>query len=406
MNSFNFLSGASLTRKVLCFYLFVVLSNCARAPVKGAHLALRPASAPTIQDDLADFRSDLSQFIEQTPKSFLKQNFKYQKQSWSGLEVLSSYKEMLNFLKSYPTNEQFNAYVKNNFEYHEVYGVKKWGDVFVTSYFEPMYDGSLYKTKKFSRPALKRPKGMIEIKLTEFAKTHPQIAPHFDYILDGDKGPRTLMGRLEDKNVIPYYSRKELANKKHKDSDVIVWLDPVDLFFLQIQGSGTIRLKNGKEFTLTYAAQNGHEYVAIGKFLTDQIPLKEMTAGKIIEYLKTAPEQERIDIINRNPSYIFFNKSQGRPPTSQGTPVIDGRTLASDSYYFPKGLIGYLNLDLSDKESKKELTRLVFNQDSGGAIKGPGRVDLFWGKGPEAGEMAGQIKHRGQLWFLLPKKTN
>tara|TARA_B100001248_G_scaffold59027_1_gene40135 strand:- start:30428 stop:31576 length:1149 start_codon:yes stop_codon:yes gene_type:complete len=380
----------------------MVCIQCARTPIKKAENALRESAPPQVLDDIADLREDLRSYLQSMPKTFQEQTFTYRQTTWSGKEVLQAYQNFLAFLDSYPDLKQTNAYLNDHFKFYEVYGSKAWGDVFVTGYFEPLYQGRRKAKAPYLAPARKLPEDLVWLNLRDFAEEHPQLSPHFDYLVKKEKGPRLLRGRLVEQRVVPYPSREEITKNGVNHKDVIVWLDPIDHFFLQIQGSGTVQLDNGEEFTLAYAGQNGHDYVAIGRFLTDQIPLKEMTATKIDEYLRGLSAEELQQLLNKNPSYVFFQKREGRPLTSQGTPVIDGRSIATDSHFFPKGLLAYLDLEIEKAEIK--IQRIVFNQDSGGAINGPGRVDLFWGRGKEAGRLAGLTKDRGKLWFLLPRK--
>jgi membrane-bound lytic murein transglycosylase A len=406
----------TLTQKVLIALGVLAFVACARSPIKDKNEALRLTTRPiTVQDDLGMdiFAQDLSKYTSALQKTnFSKQIFTYSEQVWLGAEVLKAYQDFAKFIDSKPSLETINAYLLDKFQWLEVYGTTDWSTVFVTSYFEPLYEGSLVKTTTHTHPLYVVPKDLVQIDLEGFSKTHSQLEPYLGYIAQGQPGPRTLTGRFDEKTkkVYPYYSREDIVenNKLSRKNLEIVWLNPVDNFFLQIQGSGTIALPNKKTIQVGYAAQNGHAYVAIGKFVTDKIPLEELTMAKLEAYLKSLPYEEQAKILNQNPSYVFFQKLKSRPLTSQGTEVIDGRTIATDSFYLPKGLIGLLEFDkpkMTTEPSFETVRRFIFNQDSGGAIRGPGRVDLFWGKGIDAGMMAGSIKHNGRLWFLFPKKN-
>ncbi len=405
----------SLTQKVLIFSLPILIFGCARSTIKDKNEALRLTSASIeINDDLGltSFAQDLSNYIKTLQKtSFKRQFFNYSNTIWTGEEVINAYEDLNAFMATNPDFDKLNQYIKEHFSWLEVYGADDWGQVFITSYFEPLYQGSPVKTKTYSQPIYLLPKDLVQIDLEGFTKTHTQLEPYLGYINKGQPGPRTLTGRidLKTKKVSPYYSREEIVDKdklKNKNLEV-VWLDPIDNFFLQIQGSGTIAMAK-ENLQVGYAGQNGHAYVPIGKFVTDVIPIKELTMSNLVAYLKSLPYEEQAKILNQNPSYVFFQTRKTRPLTSSGTEVIDGRTIATDSFYLPKGFIGMLEFQKPDKVESpnyQTMRRLVFNQDTGGAIRGPGRVDLFWGKGSLAGDLAGNVKHDGKLWFLLPKKV-
>ena len=232
--------------------------------------------------------------------------------------------------------------------------------------------------------------------------------------------PNYLLGRLsKDKSnrgnqlIVPYYSRKEI------DSDMtlsqkelaLCYVDPIDSFFLQIQGSGSVRMPDGEIISLGYDGQNGRKYVAIGKHLLDSIPLDEMSMQRIESHLKSLDKKEMQKILNMNSSYVFFKRLNGRPITSNGTKVVDGRTIATDAKFLPKGALGYLIFnkpklakpeDDIPTESQKT-SRFVIDQDTGGAISGGGRVDLFWGVGKEAKKYAGVLRDIANLYYLAPK---
>ncbi|MCB0348980.1 MAG: MltA domain-containing protein [Bdellovibrionales bacterium] len=405
----------SLTQKVLNLLVIFLAISCARAQLKTGADALRLSTAEIeIKDDMGttSFAQDLSKFIADLQKtSFKKQTFTYSNTTWTGDEVLSSYQALSAFMATTPKQEELKEYIEKHFSWLEVYGTSDWSKVFVTSYFEPLYQGSKTRTKKYSQALYLLPKDLVQIDLQSFSKSHPQLEPYLGYIQKGQPGPRSLTGRLDPKTrkIFPYYNREEIVdqNKLRHQNLEIVWLDPIDNFFLQIQGSGTIVLPN-ESIQVGYAGQNGHSYVAIGKFVTDKIPIEDLTMKKLVDYLKTLPYEEQAKILNQNPSYVFFQKLKTRPLTSSGTEVIDGRTIATDTFFLPKGLIGMLEFEKPTDVAAatyETTKRLVFNQDTGGAIRGPGRVDLFWGKGEAAGEFAGNLKHDGRLWFLFPKKA-
>ena len=216
----------------------------------------------------------------------------------------------------------------------------------------------------------------------------------------GDQYPELknlrLRGRLDGRRVVPYWSRTEIdAGKLGKEAKVLAWADdPVDAFFLQIQGSGQLRLEDGTILRLGYANQNGHPYRAIGKWLVDQGELSrdQVTMQSIREWVRA------------NPSYVFFKIMPATTPSAVGAlnvPLTDAASIAVDPRFIPLGSPVYLATTRPDNQAP--LQRLVQAQDAGGAIRGPVRADYFWGAGPAAADLAGAMKQQGQLWLLWPK---
>jgi membrane-bound lytic murein transglycosylase A len=189
--------------------------------------------------------------------------------------------------------------------------------------------------------------------------------------------------------------------------------DPIELFFLHIQGSGKVRLQDGKYMQVSYAQSNGHPNRMIGRYLLDKGKLssKELTHKSIKKYLKEHPE-EISDIFNYNESYVFFRSVSDGPEGALGLTLTAGRSIATDLDLFPRGALAFIRLrkPVFDKEGNiktwESFSRFVLNQDTGGLIKGPGRVDLFCGTGPDAEMLAGSLKERGELLFLVKKKVN
>ena len=267
-------------------------------------------------------------------------------------------------------------WIKNNFVFYEVYGRNNWGEVMSTGYYEPLVRGSHQESSEFSQALYATPKDLKE--------------GHFKY-----------------------YSRREIdsENKLKNQNLELAWVDPIDAFFIQIQGSGVVEFENGEKIRFGYDRKNGHYYGALGKFLQGEIPKEKMSMQRIKNHLKTLPRSKQQEIFNKNPSYVFFRKLENESLTYAGMEVSTGRTIATDSRFFPKGALAFLDIEepefesLSDIEPKswKRLPRLVFDQDTGGAIKGGGRVDLYFGPGEVAAQKAGVMKQDGYLYYLVPK---
>lgn len=293
-------------------------------------------------------------------------------------------------------------YISVNFEFFEVYGKDDWAEVMSTGYYEPKVMGSKTRTDIFSQPLYSTPKDLIVVDLKKFASKFPK----------GEKLP-VLAGRLDNKSFVPYFDRKAIdSDQKLKNQNLeLAWVEPVDSFFIQIQGSGTVEFQDGERVRYGYAAQNGHPYFALGKSLTDFIPLEEMSMQRIKLHLQTLPHEEQQNILNRNPSYVFFKKLDGGALTYAGMEVSDGRTIATDLHLFPKGAMAFLDIEEPVFDSSTDITprewkhmpRIVFDQDTGGAIRGGGRVDLYYGAGEEASQKAGVMKQKGKLYYLVPR---
>ena len=269
----------------------------------------------------------------------------------------------------------------------------------VTGYYEPLLRGSRTRTATYAQPVLGVPPDLLTIDLSD--------------VLPDLKNLR-LRGRLQGNKVVPYYSRAEINSKgleKNFPERVLLWVDDaIELFFLQIQGSGRVRLPDGSMVRLGYADQNGHPYKAIGRVLADrgELPIEQASMQGIQAWARANPE--RLDnVLNANPSYVFFRempvKGNGEegPQGALGVSLTPGRSIAVDPRHVPLGVPVFLSS--TQPNSNVPLTRLVLAQDTGGAIRGVVRADFFWGFGAEAGAQAGRMKQSGQMWALLPRGT-
>ncbi len=277
------------------------------------------------------------------------------------------------------------------------------GKMLVTGYYEPVLEGSLKPDGKFKWPIYPVPSDLLMIELDRFDKNK-------------FRGER-LVGRVEKNQVVPYYSRSEIDGGKVLEKSGIqsvtplAWLkDPVDSFFLHIQGSGVLRLPNGSEMRVGYAGANGRPYNSIGKYLiaSGAVSREEMSLQSIREYLSSHPE-DRDKIMWKNESYVFFKRVTEGPLGSLGVVLTEGRSIASDPKFHPRGSLAFL---VSEKpvynrsgeiERWEAFGRWVLNQDTGGAIKGPERIDLFCGTGNSAEKIAGPMKQSGELFYFIKK---
>lgn len=262
-----------------------------------------------------------------------------------------------------------------------------------TGYFEPELAGSRRRRSAEQVPLLRRPPDLIAADLGDFAS---------------DLAGRRLAGRVQGDRLVPYPSRAEIEDGALDRRRLeLLWLDdPIDAFFLHVQGSGRVRLAEGGIARVGYAAQNGHPYVPIGRLLVERgaMTLDQVSMQSIRAWLRAHPAEAGA-VMRQNPSYVFFRELQGLrpdegPPGAFGAPLTPGRSIAVDHVHIPLGIP--LWIDTRHPVTQAPLRRLVLAQDVGGAVRGPVRGDLFWGWGPEAEEAAGRMNERGLWWLLLP----
>jgi len=274
----------------------------------------------------------------------------------------------------------------------QVYGLRSSSgnaNGLITGYYEPVYPGSLTQTPAANVPIYGVPEDMIIVSLESI---YPEL-----------KGKR-LRGRLEGRVLKPYDDAATIGTQGVK-APVVAWLtDPMDLQFLQIQGSGRVQLADGRQLRIAYADQNGHPYRPIGRWLVEQGELKkeEVTMGAISTWAKANPTRIP-ELLASNPSYVFFTRnpdSNEGPRGSLNVPLTSGYSVAVDRKVIPLGSLLWLSTTRPDGTP---LVRPVAAQDTGGAITGEVRADLFWGTGDAAGHLAGDMKQQGQIWMLWPK---
>lgn len=267
-------------------------------------------------------------------------------------------------------------------------------DGLFTGYYEPDLRGSLTRTGPYQTPLYQRPADLVMVDLGEFRDTL--------------KGQR-IAGRVVGGNLKPFETRADIVAGKLPDADTlaIVYVDdPVDAFFLQIQGSGRVTLTDGRVMRVGYAAQNGHAYYAVGHDLVKRGALSkdDVSLQTIRAWMAENPDQAAA-LMDTNPSYVFFTPLTGDGPLGgENIPLTADRSLAVDRARVPYGVPIWLNIDQTP-DGGAPMRRLMVAQDTGGAIRGPVRGDVFFGAGDRAEYMAGHMKQPGQWWFLLPKKT-
>jgi len=290
------------------------------------------------------------------------------------------------------TGDEVRQFFERNFEPHQVRQSAGSAEGLMTGYYVPDLKGSRYASSEYPYPLYRRPDDLLTIDLTD---VYPDLS---DY---------RLRGRLDGHRVIPYWDRGGIDSyDRPLAGQELFWVaDPVELFFLHIQGSGRILLDNGESVMVNYADQNGHPYRSIGSYLLDRgiMERHEMSMQNIRKWARNNP-QEVTALLNQNPSYVFFREldsAVNSPPGALGVPLTPGRSLAVDRRYLPLGAPVFV--ETSWPNSDQPLRRLMIAQDTGGAIKGRIRGDFFWGMGDAAGEKAGRMKQAAKFWVLLPK---
>lgn len=293
-----------------------------------------------------------------------------------------------------PDNAALRSFFEQGFTPYQVINADGSSQGLITGYYEPRLSGSRVRTDRFRYPLYAAPDDLLTIDLGE---VYPQL-----------KDLR-LRGRLQGKRVVPYYDRAEIDDGKAAlQGRELFWVeDAVDLFFLQIQGSGRIELPDGSLVKVGYAEQNGHPYISIGKKLIEMGELKPEEAS--MQGIKNwaAQHPDRLGaLLAQNPSYVFFRElpnGLSAPLGALGVPLTDEYSIAIDPRTIPLG--APVLLSTTYPNSAEPLNRLMLAQDTGGAIKGAVRADFFWGFGEQAGVRAGRMKQRGQMWVLFPKGT-
>ncbi len=269
-------------------------------------------------------------------------------------------------------------------------------DGLFTGYFEAHLRGSRERDETFRFPLYGRPPELVDVDLGRFRESL--------------KGQR-LAGVLQGNRLVPFHNRKAIDRGALDQYRLeIAWVDdPIALFFLHIQGSGRLTLRDGREMRVGYAAQNGHPYYAVGRELirSGEVAAKDMSLQAIRRWLLDHPDRGEA-LMHLNASYVFFREVRGPGPVgSEGVALTPRRSLAVDRRFIPLGTPLWFSGEVPAVESESESwRRLVMAQDTGGAIQGVVRGDMFWGFGDEAESRAGRMKHQGRLWVLLPRGLN
>lgn len=350
-------------------------------------------------DDLVPAISKSVEYLEGVPEN---KEFHFGSDVYDAGHLKKSLVRFQEFIQKNPDGKSVDQFIAENYLVYESIGGKETGSVLFTGYYEPTLNGSLSPSSKFAYPVYGPPKDLITIDLSAFSTK-----------FEGEK----IKGRWTGETVVPYYERKEIdfQGVLTQNLEPLAYVDDiVDLFFLHVQGSGRINLAEGYPLNLRFHTTNGRPYVSIGKYLieTEKIDRSEMSMQKIKEYLQLHPEEIN-EVLSKNPSYVFFEVGpESGPLGALGVVLTPGRSIATDRKIFPDAALVFIKTQKPVIGDDKKITewvdfsRFTLNQDTGGAIRGPGRADLFWGSGDYAEIAAGYMQHMGNLYFLVLKPDN
>jgi membrane-bound lytic murein transglycosylase A len=301
-------------------------------------------------------------------------------------------------LEENPSSEELRRYLATNYLVYQAGGRKERGRrrMLVTGYYEPIFEGSLTRQKPYLTPLYSPPSSLVTFT---------------------GKNGEIQVGRYNlDQQFVAFWSRQEIETTREllQGNELAFLKDPFDAFLLHVQGSGKIQFPDNSIRAVHYAGSNGLEYKSIGKLLVDEkaMSLEEITVPAIRTYLQNHQDQFQ-RILHSNPRYIFFNWGDNLGPKgSAGEILTPGRSIALDSTVLPGGSLGYLVSRVPQIGENgqiagwRSLRRFVFPQDSGAAIKGTGRVDVFFGHGKDAEFAANHMKEDGKLYFLVKRPPN
>ncbi len=350
--------------------------------------------------DLDSARQGALRSLEYLSRLSPSARFQFGPDTFSAAHVVKSLETFIDIVDSVPTAIELRERIKELFWIYRSVGADGKGKILFTGYYEPVMQGSLVCTEEYQYPIYRRPDDWTRIDLSLF---DPQLSGRY------------VVGRHVRHTVVPYYTRAEIdtVGQLEERGYELAWIaDPIGLFFLHIQGSGEVVLEDGTVLKVHYSCSNGHSYRSIGKLLIDEgkIAHEEMSMQRIRTYLMSHPEDIEY-VLNHNKSYVFFELVDEGPLGCIEVPLTPGRSIATDTKLFPKGALAFIHTEkpivAEDGKIRTwiDCSRFVFNQDTGGAIKGPGRVDLFCGKGDYAEIAAGHMKQYGTLYFLVLKDS-
>ncbi len=360
-------------------------------PLPPGELALRKLTDPAQIPDMTIACFDLSRLREAIDNSLSYMSKPSSEQFFPYGDIthdhaVASLEALGNMLDSQLRGHYLAAAIKQNFDVYISVGCDDMGTVLFTGYYTPIFDGSLERTERFRFPLYKKP----------------------DDLAKSDTG--LILGRqLPSGGFAKYPARAELESSRQLAGTELVWLsDAFEVYIAHVQGSAKIRLPDGELITVGYAANNGYEYNSVADQLIrdGKIRKEDLSLNSMIDYFKL--HSADIDrYIRRNPRFVFFQMAQGDPRGSLNEPVISYRSIATDKSIYPRGCLTFLDTSLpriSDEgATSRKYTGFMLDQDTGGAIRAPGRCDVYMGVGDKAGKLAGRVYTEGNLYYLFLK---
>jgi len=392
-----------LLLRVTSYWVILVAAGCAQGPQKPDELACPAAPAcptcaqcapPKPAPETARYQEApfdalpgwTAAALEPSLRAFL-----------AGCHRTAALARVCELARAVPANDEVEArkFFESAFTPYALISSESGESGLITGYYEPIIDGSRAQNALNRYPIFGVPDDLIVVDL---ATVNPDVRN------------MRLRGRLEGRRLMPYYSRAEIETRGNAFSaPVLGWTaDPIELFFMQIQGSGQLRLDSGERIRLGYADQNGHPFRSLGRYLVErgEMKLEEASMQGIKTWASANPARLQ-EALNQNPSYVFFRElplnsaSLEGPVGALSVPLSAGYSIAVDRRFVPLGAPVYLatTFPLSDER----LERLMAAQDTGGAIRGAVRADFYWGTGAEAGARAGRMRQQGKMWLLWPR---
>lgn len=359
-------------------------------PLPPGQLALRKITNPADIPDFTFACYDLLNLKTATANSlnFLKKPSSKQFYPYGEIthdHAVNSLKEFQELLNSGLFGEKLNQAIREKFDVYISVGCDDRGTVLFTGYYTPIFDGSMTPTEKFKYPLYKQP----------------------DDLVKGQKGE--ILGRKTAAGVQPYPTREEIENSDMLAGSELIWLgDPFEVYIAHVQGSAKIRLPDGKLTGVGYTASNGQEYKSVSKAMLEQGKMggQKLSLAAMIEYFKQHPDEVQ-NFTKINPRFVFFQIEKGEPRGSINEEVTPYRSIATDKTIFPPGSMTFLStrlpLERAGVISEKQYTGFALDQDTGGAIRAPGRCDVYMGQGDKAGSLAGRTYQEGKLYYLFLK---
>jgi len=385
----------------VCFSLFVLTPphSVFASAFSSALEKIDPGDLPLFEDDgdlrhLAEAVSASVSYYERLPAEKI---ILYGKDGYTAAGIAEGLRRFADFLETRPSDSQLADFIRKNGSVYAHRQDDQAVRVLFTGYYEPALEGRREPCDTFRYPVYGRPDDLAEIRLSRFG------------IRDEAAASRPLIGRFDGRQVVPYFRRSEIdAGALEGRARPIVWVsDPVALFFLHVQGSGRVVLKDGRSVNLHFEASNGLPYKSIGRYLVDtgRIDADAVSMQSIAEYIRENPD-EKTEILHHNPRYIFFSEAGHGVRGCIGVPLTAGRSVALDQKMFPPGSLMFIDTekpvvnDAGEIDAWVGFSRFALNQDTGSAIRGIRRADFFWGSGAFAETAAGHMQHPGRMYFI------